>query len=165
MGRSEEKTELRALVDVAVAHSGPAIKSRSNACWSLDSRRGSFAPRSIVNAENVVPGAKLACGAMCSRFDLSETNHAQIHEEKTARSLSESQPVRYRAVCNSMCAQRELPLSGYGRHQREAFSLDDQMQWERSPISSAQRRIAGRIPGDLEWPARLLNLYPQCLIC
>src|SRR5260221_10674157 len=69
----------------------------------------------------------------------------------------------YHAVCGSIRTQRDFPLTGYAWHQRKAFSLDEQVQWKSSTISAAQRCIAGRVGRNFKRPARLLNLYRQCL--
>src|SRR5882757_11489617 len=81
----------------------------------------------------------------------------------SSRSPSENPPVLYHAVCGSIRTQRDFPLSGYAWHQRKAFSLDEQVQRKSSTISAAQRCIAGRVGRNFKRPARLLNLYRQCL--
>src|SRR6267378_7704053 len=81
----------------------------------------------------------------------------------SSRSPSENPPVLYHAVCGSIRTQRDFPLSGCAWHQRKAFSLDEQVQRKSSTISAAQRCIAGRVGRNFKRPARLLNLYRQCL--
>jgi len=64
---------------------------------------------------------------------------------------------------DSICAQNELPVSGYCRYKGKPFGLDDQVHGDRATISAAQWGIAGGVGGDLQGPGRILNLYRQCL--
>src|SRR5882762_10585450 len=72
-------------------------------------------------------------------------------------------PALYHAVCGSIRTQRDFPLNGYVWHQRKAFGLDEQVHRKSSTISAAQRCIASRVGRNFKRPARLLNLYRQCL--
>ena len=125
----------------------------STARRTVGSKRMPFVPRRR-------EGVGLHCKESCRR-SMTTRYMSWAPSCFTTQSLCTQIVTQDPAFFASIRSQGEFPVLGLRGRQRKAFGLKDHVHGQRPTISASQGVVAGRVGGNLEGQARILNLYFQ----